>query len=99
MSRRILEKEKKEAAKIQREVDDLVGHRAQLLDHASKAREFKTKADCWKAVQKIEELIERKQRRIRRLQTPQSLPNQQPSLWDFSPADDAKAQAKKGGRS
>lgn len=98
MSRRILEKEKKEAAKIQREVDDLVNRRAQLLDSASKAQEFKAKSDCWKAVGKIEEIIERKQRKIRRLQTPQSLPNQQPVLWDFFPAADAKSKAKKGGK-
>jgi hypothetical protein len=96
MSRRILEKEKKKAAKLQAQVDDLVKQRGQLMESASKAQEFKAKGDCWRAAQRIEEKIERLLRQIRRLQTPQSLPNQQPSLWDFAPAADAKAQGKKG---
>ena len=83
MSRRILEKERKKAAQCQKKVDRLVRERANLLDNASRAEDFKTRADIWKVVAKLEGQIEREQRMIRRLLTKQSTPNQQPSLWDF----------------
>lgn len=98
MSRRITEKRNREAEKLQKQIDSLVIERASLLDQASQAKNFKSKADAWRVVGNIELRIEKLQRRIRRLQTPHHLPNPQPELWNFAPEADAKPKAKKVGR-
>lgn len=98
MSRRILEKNQNRAKKLQREVDVHVRRRGQLLDAASRAENFKAKADCWKSVHAIELHIERLNRKIRRLQTPQNVPDPEPLLWDFAQADAGKPSKRKGGK-
>lgn len=98
MPRNKVQSKARKAERLQKQVEQKIKERAELLREAALAVGFAATAAIYKHVHEKERLIEALNRKIRKLQT-QANPTPAPTLWDFAaPEGKAKPSPKKGGR-